>query len=355
MDSPLKAAPAFPADDLPGKRVAVLIFIPLRHALFFPPLPDDRGNRLKSLPAHNRRVVAFHVVHILFAPVCMPVKLAVRVGLLEQDVPGIFLIFQNPANCGGSPPSILFRGNTFFIQRRGDPVASFARQRLREHPAHNLRLFLVDDHVPIDVFISVWGIGNLKSAILEPPLRRPLVIFRNGYGLALRKAAQNGKHQLTFHFAGIQVFFLKIDVNSQVYQLSDQFQAVHRVSGKPADGLRDNEIDLPILTVRDQTEQLCALLFFRPCDAFVIVQPAKLPIGIPFDIGLIVHLLHFQADKLFLRPGGHPAVCRHTEFPLSWQIRPALFNFCDPFHLLTSLFSGHIFALNPHIIKSFWA
>ena len=114
MNPPLKAASAFPADDLPGKWVAVLVFIPLRHTLFFPALPDDRSNRLKGLPAHNRWVVAFHVVHILFAPVCMPVKLAVRIGLLEQDVPGIFLIFQNPTDCGGSPPSILFSWERLF-------------------------------------------------------------------------------------------------------------------------------------------------------------------------------------------------------------------------------------------------
>ena len=71
--------------------------------------------------------------------------------------------------------------------------------------------------------------------ILKTILNRPLAVFGNGHRFAFCKAAQRGQQELPFHFAGVQVFFFKIDGDVQFHQPAHQFQTICSVPRKPTD------------------------------------------------------------------------------------------------------------------------
>lgn len=89
----------------------------------------------------------------------------------------------------------------------------------------------------------------MGGAVFKAFSDTPFFIFGNGNRLAFRKAAQNGKHQLTFHRPRVYIFLFKINGNAQVGQTSYHLQAIRCISGKSADGLGYDKLNLAILTI----------------------------------------------------------------------------------------------------------
>lgn len=110
--------------------------------------------------------MVLHEIPVPLAVIMVAVELAVRVGLLEQDVPGELLIRQKSPDCRSCPVPAFPGRNAPFIQLGSDFMRPFPGESLCKHPAHNFSLLLIDHHLSVHVIVAVGRIGDLEGAIL---------------------------------------------------------------------------------------------------------------------------------------------------------------------------------------------
>jgi hypothetical protein len=92
----------------------------------------------------------------------------------------------------------------------------------------------------------------------------------------------------------------------QSEQLSDQFQAVCRISAEAADGLCDDEVHLTGLAVVNEPQELRALFLLGACDTFVVIEACELPVITGCDVAFVVSFLCLKAFKLGI------GICRNA-------------------------------------------
>lgn len=92
---------------------------------------------------------------------------------------------------------------------------------------------------------------------------------------------------------GINVFFLKIQINTETGKFSNYFKTVNRVSCKPTNRLCNNPVYLTALTVFKQLFKTFTLIDFRAANTLVKVKPRILSAGIRLNIVFVMLLLHF--------------------------------------------------------------
>lgn len=112
---------------------------------------------------------------------------------------------------------------------------SFASQHLRKDALYHFRLHRVYHKIFTIPAVAIRCRAEFIRTILKTILNRPLAVFGNGHRFAFCKAAQRGQQELPFHFAGVQVFFFKIDGDVQFHQPAHQFQTICSVPRKPTD------------------------------------------------------------------------------------------------------------------------
>lgn len=108
---------AFPAIDPAGKAVPVLVSPGIMTIPFFPStLFQNRIGTFKLFPADDCLMVVLHEILVNFSPVLMAVKAVICIGLLEQDIPGIFLIPNDAVDGTRCPAPALLGDNALLIQ-----------------------------------------------------------------------------------------------------------------------------------------------------------------------------------------------------------------------------------------------
>lgn len=131
MDSPTEGIPAFAADNLAGKGIALLILsISLLDAFLTCPLFNQGCCGFKIFVAYNCFVVIWHIVLIEVAAVLVAIKIAVCIGLLENAVTGVFFIPDDVANAGRGPAAAFLGWNLFLVQLLGDSLCAFPGKKL---------------------------------------------------------------------------------------------------------------------------------------------------------------------------------------------------------------------------------
>lgn len=123
---------AFSTVDPAGKTIPVLVSPSVMTISFFTPsLFQNCIGQFKLFPADNRFMVVLHQVLVKLSPVLVSVKIAVRIGLLEQDVTRILFI---PDNGDGTrrPMSALLGSNATLFQFLRNLVGTFPRKRVRK-------------------------------------------------------------------------------------------------------------------------------------------------------------------------------------------------------------------------------
>lgn len=111
---------------------------------------------------------------------------------------------------------------------------------------YHLCLFRIDDEIPI----CILGVAEeviviyLYLAILVAKLESQLYILAEGLRFLLSQGGHNRNQDLTLGIHCVDGFLFEEDGNVLILQLADVFQAVQRVSGKSADGLGDNHVDV---------------------------------------------------------------------------------------------------------------
>src|SRR5699024_93123 len=130
---------AFPAIDPAGKAVPVLVSPGIMTIPFFPStLFQNRIGTFKLFPADDCLMVVLHEILVNFSPVLMAVKAVICIGLLEQDIPGIFLIPNDAVDGTRCPAPALLGDNALLIQPFCNLMGAFPRKRIRKDLFHNL-------------------------------------------------------------------------------------------------------------------------------------------------------------------------------------------------------------------------
>ena len=97
--SPLERISAFVAKYFSRKAVAILVFfLAFYDALFMASLLDQGGCSFKIFMADDGFVVAGKGIAISFSIVRMTIKLRICVGLLKNDIAGIFFVGKHTAH-----------------------------------------------------------------------------------------------------------------------------------------------------------------------------------------------------------------------------------------------------------------
>ena len=78
--------------------------------------------------------------------------------------------------------------------------------------------------------------------VLEAVLQSEFDVLAQRLAFLLCQARHNGEQHLTFGIHGIDVLFFKENRDVLLLQFPDIFQAIQRVSGKPADGLGNDHV-----------------------------------------------------------------------------------------------------------------
>ena len=136
--------------------------------------------------------------------------------------------------------------------------------------------------------------------VSKPLPHAPGYVLRNRTALFLGKAGHYRNQQLTFGVKGPDVFLLEIDLHTGFFQFSDGGQAVDRISGKAADRLGDDQVDLSSQGILDHLIETVTAFCAGAGDALVSVDFNELPIGVAQDVLGVIVDLGFIASELLV-------------------------------------------------------
>ena len=130
--------------------------------------------------------------------------------------------------------------------------------------------------------------------------------------------AQHGHDHVAASVQRIQVLSLKeyADRGIELAEHEDGVQGIQHISGKAADLLCDNQVDLACLAQLDHGEELLTVLHRGPRNAFIGKNTRKLPRVVFLDHLCVVLDLQLIAAGLIILLGADPAVSTNTQFLL---------------------------------------
>ena len=209
-------------------------------------------------------MVSFHIVLrdgavVFYALLRQEVR---SIGLLQECVADVFLISENLVDGACMPLRLACPGeNAISLKASGDFVHAQTLQVFSVNAPDDFCLFRIDDQVAISI-LSVTEktvVVDLHMSLLVTVLQAELHVLREALAFLLSK----GRHDCQQHLPlGIHcVDGLLFEVNRDIYvlQLPDEFQAVQRVPGKPANRFSDDHVDVPGMALVDHAVKLVTL------------------------------------------------------------------------------------------------
>lgn len=243
-----------------------------------------------------------------------------REALLEHSVAAVLFIRQYALDGFILPPCFFPRSrNAGFCQYLRNGVDGFAAHEQPVNEPDCFRFFRVDLRQTIWAFSvsEKLSVGHIDLAVCKPLPLAPCAVLGNGSGLLLCQRGHNREQQLALAIEGPDVFFLKIALHIVFLQGSDGGKAVNRVSGKPADALCHDQIDIPGKSVGDHPVEALPVPGVEAGDAFVGIDASEHPVGVPADIVSVVIDLCLIRGQLLVAVGRYPRVtCDPALFPL---------------------------------------
>ena len=235
-------------------------------------------------------------------------------GLLEQDVPAVFLVGQDAPDMGCHP--LCFsgdRGDFPAFQGRFDLPDAVPSQVAVIDEADGLRLLWDDSGFSIrpllvaqQILVVYGDMAGSHSLLLAPA--HPAA---GALALGLGEGPVQGDQELALRVDGVDVLFLEDDWDTQAPQLPGEVEGVHGVAGEAGDGFSQNHVDLPLPALADHPQELLPLAGGGAGDALVREYPGHRPARFLHDLLGVVGELIFIAGELLLAVRGHPAVGRH--------------------------------------------
>ena len=116
----------------------------------------------------------------------------------------------------------------------------------------------------------------------------------------LSKARHDRKEHLAFGIQRVYGFLLEIDRNVLVLELPDVLEAVESVSGKSADGLGDDHVNVSGHALVNHAVELVTLFGVGTGYAIVRKYACQFPVGILLDVLRVMRDLRLIAGFLFV-------------------------------------------------------
>ena len=154
-------------------------------------------------------------------------------------------------------------------------------------------------------------------SVLETVLQAEFDVLAQRLTFLLCQARHNGKQHLTLGIHGVDVLFFKENRDVLLLQFPDILQTIQGVSGKPADGLGNDHINVSVHAVLDHAVKFLTLFRIRSGDPVIGINPGQLPFRILLDKLRIMCHLHLITGCLLLTVRGNPAVS--SDFQL-WSL-----------------------------------
>jgi hypothetical protein len=106
-----------------------------------------------------------------------------------------------------------------------------------------------DEAVVVDLYLS----------LLVAVLQAELYVLRKALAFLLGKGRHDGQQHLAFGIHCVDGLLFEVNGDIYVLQLPDEFQAVQRVPGKPANRFSDDHVDVPGMALVDHAVKLVTL------------------------------------------------------------------------------------------------
>ena len=301
-----KALSAVAALDLPGEAGDVQALV--GESSEFPASGHFFLHVLESLHVDDGLVGVLHVILRELALV-LPALLGDRVldeFLLQEQVAGVGDVGKNNLDVGIHPATTVPRSNAFGGKLALRLQTGFPVKEVLEDALHDGGLLRDRDQLVTFPSVAVHPEVPVRDAFFEALLDGPACVLRDAAAFLLRKRSEKGQHQLAVVGQGVYVLLLELYLDAQLLQVPDRLQQVHRVSGETADGLREDDVDLPSLAVRHHALKLGALVRAGAGDEVVRVHTGKFPFRVALDELVVVADL--RGERMHHPVGLH----RHT-------------------------------------------
>ncbi len=155
-------------------------------------------------------------------------------------------------------------------------------------------------------------VGQTVFAVCKTLPLTPLYIFRDRPGLFLCQAGHQHDEEFTLAVQGVDILFFKINTDSCDFQFPDRIKGIYRITGKPGEGLCDNEVDLAVQGICNHSVKCFSAIQGGAGDTFVRIDACELPIRTFQNQFLKIVLLSLDATHLLIGIGGHPGIGRYT-------------------------------------------
>ena len=152
---------------------------------------DDSLRGIEILMADNRIMMIFNQKLVLFAVIVMAVEVRIGIGLLKNDIAGVFFITDHPANGCRRPVAAFLGWHIAAVQFIRNFTATLAGKNFRKDKTDDSCLCFIHDQLPISSIVAVGRIGNIEGPILKPTLYRPFAVFRNRDRLTFGQSTQD--------------------------------------------------------------------------------------------------------------------------------------------------------------------
>jgi hypothetical protein len=228
-----------------GVAVSFAVFAGMDHA----PADQLLLNQKENILRDDGFVVALHVVLrdgaiVLDALLRQEVR---GIGLLKERITDVFFVAENLVDGAGVPFGFACTGkNAVSLKTGSNLIHAKALQVFPVDAPNDLSLCLIDDKVSVSVFSVAEEVivVDLHFALLVAILNAELHVLRKALTFLLGKGRHNRKEYFAFGVHCVDGFLLEENRNVKVFELSDVFQAVQRVTGKAADRFGDNHINV---------------------------------------------------------------------------------------------------------------
>ena len=203
------------------------------------------------------------------------------VSLLQEQIANVPFVAEHVVKGNGRPFAAISGRDACFIQFFADCRKPLAIQVRFEDAFDYSRFFRDDLQLPVDPFVAITA-EERRLTIFEFLADRPLAVFRNGKALFLREGCEDGQHQFTIGTDGVDVLFLKVDIDTERFQFSHRGKQDDRVAGEAADRLGDNHVDFSGSAVIKEPLKISAVVFGTG-GCFICVNANILPAAVGLD------------------------------------------------------------------------
>ena len=268
------------------------------------------------------------------------------IGFLQERVADVFLIAENLVDGAGVPFGFASAcQNAVPFQTGSNLVHAVSFQIFPVNAFDHFGLGRLNYQVTFRVLRVAEKpiVIDLHLSVLVAELQTQLHILAQRLTFLLGQRCHDRNQDFSLGVHGVDGFLFKIDRNVLILELTDVFQAVQRITGKPADGLGNNHVDVPGHAFVNHAVELRALFRIGAGDTVVRKDARQHPIRMILNVLGVVFHLSFIACSLLIAVRTDATVRCDSELRLFFLLPgcvsylPSGRNHCNISHYLSSL------------------